>query len=65
METKESLIEKPKTKFIKAKCKSCKGEQVIFSAASTAVNCNVCHKPLAVPKASRASIEGQIVKEFK
>jgi small subunit ribosomal protein S27e len=55
-------MEKPKSKFIKVRCKDCENEQVIFDRASTAISCHICGSKLAIPKGGKANIKGEILK---
>jgi small subunit ribosomal protein S27e len=54
------FIPRPKSKFLKVKCK-CKNEQIIFGSASTTVKCLVCGEPLAVPKGGAATVEAKVL----
>lgn len=55
------LIQLPRSKFLKVKCK-CGNEQVVFSHASTRVTCLVCNTVLAEPQGGKAKILAKIVK---
>lgn len=63
--TSKNLIPTPRTKFLKVKCSSCGSEQKIFSAAASKVNCVVCNKELASPRASKSKIKAIIVEVLK
>jgi small subunit ribosomal protein S27e len=54
-------MEKPKSKFIKVRCKDCENEQVLFDKASTTVFCHICGSKLAFPKGGKAKIKGEIL----
>ena len=54
------LIPRPKTKFIKVKCK-CKNEQIIFGNAASQVKCLVCDEVLAEPKGGMASVKAKVL----
>jgi small subunit ribosomal protein S27e len=54
-------MEKPKSKFIKVRCKDCENEQVIFDKASTPISCHICGSKLAVPKGGKADIKAEIL----
>jgi small subunit ribosomal protein S27e len=41
--------------FLEVKCE-CGNKQLIFSNASTTVNCGVCNTELAIPKGGKADI---------
>jgi small subunit ribosomal protein S27e len=45
-----------KSKFVKVRCEACKNEQVVFSNASTSVNCLVCSKEVAHSTGGKAKI---------
>ena len=51
----------PKTKFIKVRCASCKNEQVVFSNASSKVDCLVCNKEVAHPTGGKAKIVARVL----
>ena len=54
-------MEKPKSKFIKVRCKDCENEQVLFDKASTTVSCHICGSKLAFPNGGKAKIKGEIL----
>lgn len=54
-------MEKPKSKFIKVRCKDCENEQVLFDKASTTVSCHICGGKLALPNGGKAKIKGEIL----
>jgi small subunit ribosomal protein S27e len=54
-------MEKPKSKFIKVRCKDCENEQVLFNKASTYVSCHICGGKLAIPNGGKAKIKGEIL----
>lgn len=47
--------------FIRVKCVDCENEQVVFSHASSEVNCEICGKNLATPTGGKAEINTRIV----
>lgn len=47
--------------FMRVQCVDCENEQVIFSHASTTVNCEVCGKTLATPTGGKADINTEIL----
>ncbi len=47
------MIEEPKGKFAKVRCK-CKNEQIVFGKTATPVNCLVCGEVLAVPTGGKS-----------
>ncbi|KXA98110.1 30S ribosomal protein S27 [candidate division MSBL1 archaeon SCGC-AAA259I09] len=47
--------------FVRVKCTDCENEQVIFSHASSEVNCEVCGKTLASPQGGKAEINSEIL----
>ena len=57
------LIPKPKTKFIKVKCK-CGHEQAMFSSPSMDVSCNKCNEIIAHSSSGKAEFVGKLVKEY-
>ena len=54
-------MDKPKSKFIKVRCKDCENEQVLFNKASNVVSCHICGSKLAVPSGGKAKIKGEIL----
>jgi len=54
------MIQDPKGKFIKVRCK-CKNEQIIFGKCSSEINCLVCGKPLATASGGKSKIEAQVI----
>jgi small subunit ribosomal protein S27e len=58
---KRGLIPKPRSSFIKVRCKKCNNEQIIFDRCSTIVKCKVCDETLAEPTGGKAKINGDIV----
>lgn len=52
---------KPKSKFMKVRCKDCENEQVIFDRASTPISCHICGSKLAIPKGGKADIKAEIL----
>jgi small subunit ribosomal protein S27e len=54
-------MEKPKSKFMKVRCKDCENEQVIFDKASTPISCHICGSKLAIPKGGKADIKAEIL----
>ncbi|MBS3081267.1 30S ribosomal protein S27e [Candidatus Pacearchaeota archaeon] len=52
---------KPKYRFIKIRCSSCKNEQIIFEGATTKVKCLICDNILAEPKSGKAEIKARII----
>ena len=47
--------------FYRAKCDECGNEQVIFSRASTSVECLVCGTVIAKPTGGQAELNAEIV----
>jgi small subunit ribosomal protein S27e len=52
---------KPKSKFVKIRCQSCKNEQTIFEGATTKVECLVCNAIVAEPKGGKAEIKARVI----
>ena len=50
--------------FYKVKCKDCDNEQIVFSKASTEVNCHICGTTLSEPTGGKAKIKGEIIEEL-
>ncbi|MFP4005942.1 MAG: 30S ribosomal protein S27e [Candidatus Hadarchaeia archaeon] len=47
--------------FIRVQCVDCQNEQVVYSHASTSVNCEVCGKTLADPTGGKAEVNAEIL----
>lgn len=60
----EKYIPKPRSKFVKVRCKNCNNEMVIFSHASRTVYCLVCGEILAQPTGGKAEILGEKIEEY-
>ncbi|MBT3984719.1 30S ribosomal protein S27e [archaeon] len=54
------MIQEPKGKFIKVRCK-CKNEQIIFGKCSSKIDCLVCGEPLALATGGKSKIEAQVI----
>ena len=54
-------METTRSKFIKVKCNDCQNEQIIFSNATTRVDCTVCGRTIAEPQGGKAVIRTTIV----
>lgn len=57
----ETLLPRPRSRFIRVKCSDCGNEQVVFEHTASTVNCNVCGTVLAEPTGGKAAIKGEIV----
>ena len=57
----ETLLPRPKSRFLRVKCPDCGNEQTVFSHATVKIHCNVCGALLAEPSGGRASIKGEVV----
>jgi small subunit ribosomal protein S27e len=60
-----SLIPKPRSKFLRVKCLKCGNEQLLYSNAVNKVTCNVCGETLAEPSGGKAKIKGEILTAFE
>ncbi|HDM66891.1 MAG TPA: 30S ribosomal protein S27e [Thermoplasmatales archaeon] len=54
-------VERPRSRFIRVRCRDCENEQVIFDKASTPVSCHICGSTLAIPRGGKAEIKGEIL----
>jgi small subunit ribosomal protein S27e len=61
MKKENILIPKPKSNFLSVQCKSCQEKQVIFSHATSDVNCKSCGNPIAKKTGGRVAILGEII----
>ncbi len=57
----KDLIQGPRSRFIKVRCKKCKNEQIIFGKASSIVKCLVCGEILAEPSGGKADIKARVL----
>jgi len=58
---KEPYLRPPEGRFVLVKCNDCNTKQIIFTKASTVVNCLVCGTTLAKPTGGKADIKADIV----
>lgn len=47
--------------FVKVRCSDCDNEKVIYSHASSEVNCEICGKNLAAPGSGKAEINTKVL----
>jgi small subunit ribosomal protein S27e len=50
------LIPKPKSSFLRVRCRKCNNEQDIFGSPVNKVTCNVCGALLAEPSGGKARL---------
>jgi len=50
-----------KSKFLRAVCKKCKNEQIIFSKSAVEVKCLKCGEILVEPTGGEARIKGRVL----
>jgi small subunit ribosomal protein S27e len=55
------LIPKPRSLFLRVKCRKCGNEQLIFSNAVNEITCNVCSETLATPTGGRAKLNAEVI----
>lgn len=55
------LIPKPKSSFLRVRCRKCNNEQDIFGSLVNKVTCNVCGAVLAEPSGGKAKLRGSDV----
>ena len=58
------MIQEPKGKFVKVRCK-CKNEQIIFGKAATEVKCLVCGETLAKPTGGKINVIARTLEVLK
>jgi len=51
----------PRSRFLMVRCPDCGNEQVVFSHATTTVECAVCGRTLARPSGGKARIDGEVL----
>ncbi|MCP4762801.1 MAG: 30S ribosomal protein S27e [archaeon] len=54
--TKNELIPKPKSRFLKIVCLNCGSTQNVFGCASMEVKCHTCQKVIVQPTGGKARI---------
>ncbi|MEM1946807.1 MAG: 30S ribosomal protein S27e [Candidatus Caldarchaeum sp.] len=52
----ESLIPRPRSRFIQVVCNECGNKQIVFDSAKIEVRCNVCGTVLCKPSGGKAVI---------
>lgn len=52
---------KEESKFLKVRCQDCENEQILFSKASTPIECNICGRTLAEPTGGKSEIKTKVV----
>lgn len=57
----ETLIPRPRSRFLRVKCPDCGNEQIVFSHVATTVKCNVCEATLAQPTGGKTKLRGEVV----
>jgi small subunit ribosomal protein S27e len=57
----ENLIPRPSSRFLRVRCKTCEGEQIVFSHTTHVINCRNCGENLAEPTGGKAKIKGLII----
>lgn len=55
------IVLKPRSRFLKVRCRDCNAEQVIFNKASMRVNCSICGELLLEPTAGKSRVYGEII----
>jgi len=61
MRKENILIPKPRSNFLSVRCTSCQEKQVIFSHATSDINCKSCGNPLAKKTGGKSAILGEII----
>ncbi len=56
----DNLVPRPTSRFVKVRCPSCEGEQVVFSHTTHEVKCRTCGEVVAVPTGGKAEIKGSV-----
>ncbi|HEY7227983.1 MAG TPA: 30S ribosomal protein S27e [Nitrososphaeraceae archaeon] len=59
MRRENILIPKPKSNFLSVQCTSCHETSVIFSHATSDINCKSCGNPIAKKTGGKATILGE------
>lgn len=61
------LIAKPKSHFLKVKCKECDNEMIIFDHAKMKIQCSnkECDQIIAEPQSGKAIISGEILEQLE
>jgi len=61
MRKQNILIPKPRSNFLSVRCTSCQEKQVIFSHATSDINCKSCGNPIAKKAGGKSAILGEII----
>jgi small subunit ribosomal protein S27e len=57
----ENLIPRPSSRFLRVRCRTCDGEQIIFSHTTHEILCRTCGEKLAEPTGGKAKINGPVL----
>lgn len=61
----ERYVPKPRSRFLKVRCKNCGNEQILFSHSTMVIKCNVCNKDLAKPSGGKAILNNcEVIQEL-
>lgn len=58
----KAKVPAPKSKFLEVECGKCKEKVIVFSKASTQINCENCGEELVIPTGGQAYITGKILR---
>jgi small subunit ribosomal protein S27e len=61
MKKENILIPKPRSNFLSVRCTSCQEKQVIYSHATSDINCKSCGNPIAKKAGGKSEILGEII----
>jgi small subunit ribosomal protein S27e len=59
MRRENILIPKPKSNFLSVQCASCHEKHVIFSHATSDINCKSCGNPISKKTGGKSTILGE------
>lgn len=63
--SRKLLPEGPRSSFLLVKCTNCGNEQIVFSHASSVINCKICNTVLAQPSGGKSIIKGQVLRDLR
>ena len=54
---KGDIVQQPRSRFMRVKCLDCEHEQLVFSHATTVVECQSCGKVIGKPTGGKTKLE--------
>ncbi len=60
----ESLLFKPRSRFLKVKCSQCDNKQIVFEKPASNVKCRVCGKTIVKSTGGKGNVFGEIIEVY-